>query len=440
MDLRTLFSEHLAERLAWASRALADTGYEALVISSGQPYTHFADDQEAPFRSTPHFVHHCPLRGPHHVLKVEAGKRPLLIRYAPEDFWYEQLPLAALWGGEPFWLASFDLVECATLDAVWETLGKPSRAAYIGNETDRAGAAGLDPNPASITAFLDWGRSFKSAYEVRCMEEATVLGARGHSAGRAAFLAGASELEIHHAFAQAVGCLDHDLAFASIVALNEKGATLHYEGKRTFRNGKTLLLDCGANVRGYASDITRTTPGPGCDPRFAALVVGMEKLQQELCAEVKPGLSFGALHHSSHLKIGALLQSAGILKAGPEEAIAKGLTRAFYPHGLGHHLGLQVHDVAGKLAGPGGDLQPPPPEHPYLRTTRTIEPRQVFTIEPGLYFIPMLLRPFRGNEHAALFDWKLIDELIPCGGIRIEDNILVTEHGGRNLTREQLPT
>ncbi len=439
MDLKTLFAGHLQERLAWAERSLAETGFDAVVISSGEPYTHFADDQDAPFRATPHFRHHCPLPGPHHALLLAPGRRPRLLRYAPEDFWYEQLPLERIYGGEPFWLEGFDLVECPTLDAVWEGIGKPARTAYLGNETGRAAAAGLDPNPASLTAYLDWGRSYKSAYEVRCTEDATVLGAKGHRAGRAAFLAGASELEIHYAFVQAVGCLDHDLAFASIVALNEKGSTLHYEGKRSLKNGRLLLLDCGANVLGYASDITRTTPAPECDPRFRALVAGMEKLQQELCAEVRPGLPFGDLHHSSHLKIGALLQESGILKAGPDEAIALGLTRPFYPHGLGHHLGIQVHDVAGKLASPKGDLQPPPAQHPYLRTTRTIEARHLFTIEPGLYFIPMLLRPFRENGHAGRFDWKLIDELTPVGGIRIEDNILVTPDGGRNLTREHLP-
>ena len=109
------------------------------------------------------------------------------------------------------------------------------------------------------------------------------------------------------------------------------------------------------------------------------------------------------------------------------------------PHGLGHHLGIQVHDVGGKLAGPDGATQAPPPEYPTLRTTRTLEPRQVITIEPGLYFIPMLLRPFREGEHAARFDWSLIDELSVFGGIRVEDDVLVTEGAPRNFTREVLP-
>ncbi|MGH9324853.1 MAG: M24 family metallopeptidase, partial [Vicinamibacteria bacterium] len=78
------------------------------------------------------------------------------------------------------------------------------------------------------------------------------------------------------------------------------------------------------------------------------------------------------------------------------------------------------------------------PEHPYLRNTRTVEPSHVFTIEPGLYFIEMLLRPFRQGDDRARFNWKLIDDLSPLGGIRIEDNVVVTPEGHRNLTRAYL--
>ena len=385
MSLNLLFKDHLATRMAYLEKALQATAFDALVVSSGQAFTYFADDQDAPFNTVPHFRHYCPIEGPHHVLKLVPGKKPLLVRYAPEDFWYEQQPL-----GAPFWAEGFDIVEAATLDAVWEAIGQNSRTAYIGNETERAVAAGLEVNPASITAFLDWGRSEKTPYEVKCLEEATVLGARGHEAARKAFLAGASELEIHYAYVQGVGCLDFELAFSSIAALNEKGATLHYEKKRTdVRQGKVLLMDCGAKVRGYASDITRTSAAAFCDSRFQALIAGMNKLELELCDEIKAKVPFGHVHHLAHLKIGALLSEAGVLKVGAEEAVAKGLVRPFFPHGLGHHLGIQVHDVAGKLASPDGTLQAPPAEHPYLRTTRTIDLGHVLTVEPGLYFIPV---------------------------------------------------
>ena len=433
-NLTALFREHLAERMAYLGKALAATGFDALVISSGAPFTYFSDDQDAPFNTVPHFRHYCPITGPHHVLILKPAARPMLVRYAPEDFWYEQLPL-----GANFWAECFDLVEAPSLEAVWEQVGTPKRTAYLGNETEPAAAAGLDVNPAGLTAYLDWGRSYKSAYEIHCLEQATILGAKGHEAGRKAFLAGASELEIHYAFMEAVGCLEFELAFASIVAQNEKGATLHYENKRSFRGGNTLLLDCGARTLGYASDITRTTPDAKCDPRFQALVAGMERNQQILCKAIKPAMPFGELHHLSHILLAGLLKEHGILDAEPEEAVTLGLTRPFYPHGLGHHLGIQVHDVSGKMAGPDGSIAPPPAEHPYLRTTRMIETGHVITIEPGCYFIPMLLRPFRGNGHAGRFNWKLIDELAPNGGIRIEDDMLVTATGARNLTREHLP-
>ena len=434
MDWTELFLGHLDVRMAYLERALAAHGFDALVVSSGMPHTYFADDQDAPFNTVPHFRHYCPLAGPHHALRLEPGRKPLLVRYAPEDFWYEQLPL-----GSPFWLPGFELVEAPTLEAVWEAVGRPARAAYVGNEAERALGAGLEPNPVGLTVCLDWGRSFKTPYEVRCLEEATVLGARGHQAGRSAFLAGASEKEIHYAFVAAAGALDHQLAFPSIVALDEKGSTLHYENKRDVRGGRTLLLDCGARTLGYASDITRTTVAPACDPRFQALVAGMERNQLELAAAVAPGRPFGDLHHLAHLKLAVLLREQRILEAEPEEAVALGLTRPFFPHGLGHHLGIQVHDVAGRLAGPDGSLAPPPPLHPSLRTTRVLEPGHVVTIEPGCYFIPMLLRPFRTGDLSGRFNWGLIDALVPLGGIRIEDNVLVTDQGGRNLTREQLP-
>ncbi len=433
-DLSALFHAHAAERLRTTAEVLALTGYDALVISSGKVYTHFADDQDAPFHPVPHFAHWCPMAGPHHILVVRPGQRPRLIRFAPEDFWYEQTPL-----GHPFWASDFDIEEAGNVEDVWKRLGTLKKAAYIGNETDRAEAAGLEVNPALLTAHLDWNRTTKSAYEVRCIDEATVIAARGHMAARTAFMAGASELEIHHAYIQAAGLVDHELPYGSIVALNEKGAILHYEGKRTLKNGAVLLIDAGAQVHGYASDITRTMAAPHCDSRFVGLIKGMEAIELQLCDMVKPKLPYGDLHHQGHLLIAGLLNESGILRAKPEEAVEKGLTRPFFPHGLGHHLGIQVHDVAGKQSLPDGTPQPPPTQHPTLRTTREIDVDQVFTVEPGLYFIPMLLRPFRENEYKALFNWTLIDELTPCGGIRIEDNLQVTATGHRNLTRPHLP-
>ena len=434
MELADLFARHVARLQEETEKSLAETGYDSLVVSSGAPHTYFADDQDAVFHATPHFSHWCPLGGPHHVLHVVPGKKPRLVRCAPEDYWYEQ-------GGvtDPFWVDAFDFSEAGSADAAWAAIGHPARAAYVGNEADRAARAALAANPGPLVARLDWTRSYKDDYEVRCLEEATVTGARGHRAAREAFAAGASELEVHFAFVAAVGVPEAHLPYPTIVATDEKAATLHYESKRTLRDRRVLLLDAGAQSRGYACDITRTTPAPGADPRYVALVARMDELERELAAESRPGRPYLEVHLQAHRGVARILSDLGLVKVSAEEAWERGLTHPFLPHGVGHHLGIQVHDVAGRQRDREGTPFPPPPEHPYLRNMRTIEPGHVFTIEPGLYFIPMLLRPFRTGANASFFDWSAIDALTPYGGVRVEDNVLVTAKGPRNLTREQLP-
>jgi Xaa-Pro dipeptidase len=431
-----LYHAHVRKRQEKAEAALAAAGFDAMIVHSGTPFTYPADDQDAPFHSTPHFAHWTPMEGPRHLLVVRTGKRPQLLRVKPEDYWYEQAPL-----GKPFWAGEFDLTEVKSEDEGWKAAAPSGRMAYVGDSPAEALKHGISPecaNPPALLSRLDWNRSYKTAYEVACLEEAERMAARGHEAARAAFLAGASELEIHQAYVGAVGCTDEQLPYPSIVALDEKGATLHYQGKRSTRNGKVLLIDSGARYMGYGSDITRTWTADGCDATFRDLVRGLDGLQRDLCGMVKPGLPYGDVHHAAHVKVGDLLNKLGVIRKGGEEAVKLGLTAPFFPHGVGHFLGIQVHDVSGRQKSAEGGTVPPPPQHPYLRTTRTIEESQVFTIEPGIYFIEMLLRPHRSGPQAAMFDWALIDRLAPCGGARIEDNVVVTKTGHTNLTRPYL--
>lgn len=433
----TAYAEHVATRQRTTERALAAAGFDSVVIQSGAPFTYFVDDMDAPFHPTPHFAHWTPLEGPFHLLNVRPGKRARLVRVAPEDYWYEQAPL-----GTPFWLGEFDVVSVSDAAAAWKELALPARTAYIGDlplVAVAAGVAGEACNPEALVKRLDWERSTKSAYEVACIEEAQRLGARGHRAARMAFIEGGSELEIHQAYVRSVGCTDDDLPYPTIVALDDKGAILHYHKKRTQRDGRVLLADCGALVHRYASDITRTWTAPKSDPEFVALVHALNRIQLELCALVRPGVPYLDLHHAAHVKIADLLATTGLIRARGEEAVKLGLTQPFFPHGLGHFLGLQVHDVSGRQTAPEGGTTAPPKQYPFLRTTRTIEAGQVFTIEPGIYFIEMLLRPLRAGPTKELFDWTRIDRLASHGGIRIEDNVLVTRDGHRNLTRAALP-
>ncbi len=172
---------------------------------------------------------------------------------------------------------------------------------------------------------------------------------------------------------------------------------------------------------------------------FRALLAGVEKLQQRLCGEVALGQPYEALHDRAHVYVGEALREVGVVRGSVDEAVKSGVTRAFLPHGLGHSLGITCHDV-------GCAEIKPRAENPFLRNTRSIEAEQVFTIEPGIYFIPALLGPVRADPRAALVDWKLVDMLAPFGGIRIEDDIRVRPAGAvpagtatiDNLTRAHL--
>ncbi|RMH01126.1 MAG: Xaa-Pro dipeptidase [Planctomycetota bacterium] len=436
--LRSGYGSHLLTRIEKAEAALAASGLEAMVLHAGTPLRYHADDMEAPFRPNPHFAHWTPLPGPYHLLVVRPGRRPRLIRVAPEDYWYEQTPL-----GDPFWAADYEIVEVADETAAWREAAPGAGWAYVGDAPARAAAAGVPEdglNPAELVARLDWDRSYKTAYEVACIEEAGRLAGLGHEAARRAFLAGASELEIHHAYVRAAGCVDAGLPYESIVATDGKGAILHYTGKRTAPAERVLLIDSGATFLGYASDVTRTwLRGDDPDPVFRDLVAGMDALEQELCAMVAPGLPYPELQFAAHRKLADLLFGLGVIRLGGEAAAEAGLTAPFMPHGVGHFLGIQTHDVSGRQAAPEGGEVPPPAAHPFLRTTRTIEEGQVFTIEPGCYFIEMLLRPYREGEQKDQFDWSLIERLAPWGGVRIEDDLLATAYGSRNLTRPTNP-
>ena len=271
-----------------------------------------------------------------------------------------------------------------------------------------------------------------------CLEVAESLGARGHRAALAAFEAGASELSIHNEYLAAVGCTEEQLPYHTIIALDHKGSTLHYTGKRNVGDGRVLLIDCGAEYLGYGSDITRTWTRKGCDATFHELVKGVDELQQRLCARVRPGIDYLELHAAAHDEIANLLHALDVLKKSGREAVELGLTRPFFPHGLGHFLGLQVHDVGGRQKAPEGGTVAPPAMYPYLRTTRRVEEHQVFTIEPGVYFIEMLLRDYKQGAHSQHFNWPLIERLSAFGGVRIEDDLLVTADGHRNLTRPHI--
>jgi len=423
-DLLTLQIDHVNILQVRYEQVLEDHGYDSLLISSGAAPMRYGDDQSWHFHGYGPFLHWTGLTGFEHAwLLIRKGQKPLLSLYQPVDFWHASLELAQ----EP-WLSEFELrfsEHCCAPE-----LDKVGRLAVTGDPSLLAEVPG-EHNPGALCAALDETRIHKTAYEIACLAEANKLAMAGHRAARDAFLAGASEFEINLAYQLATQQREADAPYHSIIGVNEHAGTLHYQYYDVVAPARprSMLIDAGVCYRGYCSDITRTTAGLG-EGRFGALVQGLEQLQFRLCGMVAPGVDYVDIHRKTHQGIAALLSVAGLVNdLSEEDMVSEGVTRAFFPHGIGHFLGVQVHDVAGKPV-------PPPADAPFLRLTRTLEPGMVVTIEPGLYFIPSLLEPLLSGPLGDHLDRPLIGELQGCGGIRIEDNVVVTDSGYRNLTRE----
>ena len=432
----SLYLDHLAALQRHAEAALERTGHDALVIASGIEKYAFLDDRPYLFQPNPHFKHWLPLTNhPHSWLAVRPGRKPRVVYYQPDDYWH--VPPSAP-SGE--WVDAVDLVIIREPEEAAKALADcvTPRTALLG-EADAA-LPGLVPNnPEPLLNRLHWARGVKSPYELEQMRAAQRRAVPGHNAARAAFLAGESEAGIHRAYLLATGHTDRDLPYTNIVALNEHAAVLHYQyqDESPPAEARSFLIDAGAQVNGYASDITRTWSAPGHD-EFAALVAAMEREQLALVAEVREGVDYRDIHLSTHRRVARVLREAGIVDMSDEAMVAEGVTKPFFPHGIGHLLGLQVHDVGGFMASETGGVADKPEGHRYLRLTRPLQPGMVVTIEPGLYFIPTLLRELRAGPHAAQVDWQVVERLSRYGGVRIEDDVACRAGGEppENLTRE----
>ena len=429
--LDSLFPAHLAVMADTTTRALAAAGADALVIGAGFLQYRFLDDQTHPFVANPHFRAWAPIDdAPGSFLVLCPGHTPQLLFHQPEDYWHKP---PALPPGT--WLESFDVQLIREPAAARRYV--PAGAVFVGEPFPGMDTWGFSAiNPAPLMDVLHFARATKTPYELACLRRAAAAGARAHRAAAAAFVAGASEYEIHLAYLAASGHTEAGLPYPNIIALNEGAAVLHYTQLQTVAPAerRSFLIDAGAQCRGYACDITRTyaaAAGP-----FADLVAGMEELELELCAMVRPGVHYPDIHLAAHRLIGELLVAQGIVTCSAEAAVATELTGVFFPHGIGHLLGLQVHDIGGHQASPQGGVNPPPPPHRYLRLTRTLAPGTVVTIEPGLYFIDLLLAKARADGRGRDIDWRRVGELAPFGGVRIEDDVVAASGETENLTRD----
>ncbi len=285
-------------------------------------------------------------------------------------------------------------------------------------------------------------RSIKSDLEIAEIEKACEIGYKMHTTAMKMAKPGVIEQEI-------AGTIEGiALSYGSLISfpviLSQNGETLHnHNHNQILTEGRLLLVDCGAeNNMSYCSDNTRTFPvgGKFSDKQKQIYEVCL-KANTECIKAVKPGVFYKDIHFLAAKIIVEGLKNAGIMKGDVDKAVEAGAHTLFMPHGLGHMMGLDVHDMEDygeDFVGYDDEIKRSSEfGTAYLRLARKLQPGFVLTVEPGIYFIPELISKFK-NE-GKFFDFVNYDllekEYLNFGGIRIEDDVLVTENGYRVLGR-----
>lgn len=288
-------------------------------------------------------------------------------------------------------------------------------------------------------------RSTKSAEEIAELERACAIGYKMHVTAMKMCRPGVTEQAIGGAIdgvAYAEGCMP---SFQSIVTMH--GEIMHGNpSPRQLESGRLMLCDAGAETNeNYCSDNTRTTPISGHYTQRQRDIYSIVSDCHDLVLDVaRPGVKWWDVHFDVCRLMTNRLKELGLMKGDTEEALRAGAHALFLPHGLGHMMGMDVHDMEGLgQTNVGYDDEVRPSSQfgtASLRFARKLEPGFVVTDEPGIYFIPDLIDLWKREGHNAEFlNFEEIEKFKDFGGIRIEDDVLITENGCRFLGEQRIP-
>jgi Xaa-Pro aminopeptidase len=289
-----------------------------------------------------------------------------------------------------------------------------------------------------IKAVVDQ-RLIKSKEEVREIESAIEVSAEMYRAAMKLARPGRFEREVVGAMEGIVNALGCKMAFPPIVTIN--GQTLHmHSHANELRKGRMLVMDAGAESwLHYASDITRTVPvGGKFSQRQKDIYEIVLEGQETAIRSIKPGVMYKEIHLKTARTMASGLKDLGLMKGSVDDAVAQGAHAMFFPHGLGHNMGLDVHDMEDLGENHVGYDKTVQRSSQfglaYLRMARELRPGHVLTVEPGLYFIPALVTLWKKEKkHRDFIVYDKAETFLDFGGVRIEDNVLVTEKGRRVL-------
>lgn len=356
-----------------------------------------------------------------------------VLAYDPDEGWFDFVtPVTrdeALWeGADP---SAVDGVDIANLES------------WLASRTDRQ-VVWLGSPPAAAHSEPQLEADFRYALnKVRRPKDQIELGRMrvAEQATRAGFKKIAEAIEIGRTERQLQVMLESafflhgadNIAFDTIVAGGHHSAVLHHRPTaRPFSDGDLVLIDAGAEFRGYACDITRTYPAAG---RFtseqAALFEVVREAHSTAVRRCIPGTEWADVHLAASTVIAQGLVDFGLLRGTAESLVEQGVQALFFPHGVGHLVGLGIRDAGEVLR----DRQRDPDLFPKLRVDMPLEPGYLVTVEPGVYVVPALLRdpPITKFSRDSV-NWSLAERMTHFGGIRIEDDVLVTEAAPEVLT------
>jgi len=326
-----------------------------------------------------------------------------------------------------------------TLPAVLRQRGRGQAAAFadaLSSRLLRRANPKTRIDRAALRDALDELRVVKDAAEIALLEKASAATARGHAAAMRAARPGLVEYQVQadleREFHRA-GCTQ--VGYGSIVAAGRNSAVLHYhQNDARLRAGDLLLIDAGAEYHGYTADVTRTFPVSGRFTKRQRDVYEVVLAAQDRCiARVRAGLPTPELQYEAERVLAEGLRGLRLLRGTVDELVETKAVRILFPHGIGHSLGLDVHDAEGgrkhrlaRYRGPGK-----------LRFRARLQEGFVITIEPGVYFIPALLDdPEIRRAQRGRIDFDRAAAYLPMGGVRIEDDVVVRADGPPlNLTR-----
>jgi len=303
---------------------------------------------------------------------------------------------------------------------------------------------GRKPSEALIKAVISL-RLVKEDIEIEAIDAACALGYEMHSVARDAIVPGIIEQDIVGKMEGVALAKGWGVSFPTI--LTQHGETLHnHIHDKIIEPGKLMVIDAGVESNEhYASDFTRTYPTSGKFTTKQREVYQIVYDCNELAFQMaRPGITYREVHLATARKMLEGLSALGLVKGDPDEMVAKGIAGLFQPHGLGHNMGLDVHDMEDlgeNLVGYDPDQQRAKQLGlGSLRMARRLVPGHVITDEPGIYFIPALIEKFKKEGLGYDFvNYAKLESYYDFGGIRIEDDVLITENGARRLGPKRLP-